>query len=311
MIEVEQLRKVYAPGRGLDGFSLSVKAGELCGLVGPNGAGKTTLIKILSTLVRPDSGRARVAGIDVTRDALAAKSLIGYMPDQPGLYQDMRVREYLEFFSDAFGIPPSQRAASVDSALESSGLGPRASSFVEELSFGMKQRLLLWKTLIHSPKLLLLDEPATGLDPLARIELREHLKKLHASGITILISSHILSDLEDICTRVAFINDGRNAVDSAGSKVFDIEHQAAASALYEIGVIGDAEAAARAAGAIPNARVLESTAGRLMVEISGDETAAAEFLKELITRGTVVTRFDHPASVLEERYRRLFGSRVQ
>lgn len=311
MIEVEQVRKVYAPGRGLEGFTLRVEAREVCGLVGPNGAGKTTLIKILSTLVRPDSGRVSISGIDVQTGAEAAKAVIGYMPDQPGLYQDMRVREYLEFFADAFGMAPPAREAAVESALARSGLAARAESFVEELSFGMKQRLLLWKTLIHSPKVLLLDEPATGLDPLARIELRQLLKQLNAQGITILISSHILSDLEDICTRVAFISGGRNAVDPAGAQSLDVQNRSAGAPLYEVGLMGDAESAARLAAGIPPARVLESGPGRFLVEVPGDEAAAAAFLRELIARGVAVTKFDHPSSVLEERYRRLFGSRVQ
>jgi ABC-2 type transport system ATP-binding protein len=210
MIEVDQIQKRYNGSRGLAGFTTRVEKGELFGLVGPNGAGKTTLIKILSTLIRPDSGAARIAGIDVTANPRGVKRVVGYMPDQPGLYQDMRVLEFLEFFADAFGILSRQRRAAVDKGLEDSGLAARRDSFVEELSFGMKQRLFLAKTLLHSPQVLLLDEPATGLDPMARVDLRNQLKRLNQQGITILISSHILVDLEEICTRVAFIADGKN-----------------------------------------------------------------------------------------------------
>lgn len=178
MIEVDQIQKRYNGSRGLAGFTMRVEKGELFGLVGPNGAGKTTLIKILSTLIRPDSGAARIAGIDLTANPREAKRVVGYMPDQPGLYQDMRVLEFLEFFADAFRIPSRQRRAAVGKGLEDSGLGARRDSFVEELSFGMKQRLFLAKTLLHSPQVLLLDEPATGLDPMARVDLRNQLKGL-------------------------------------------------------------------------------------------------------------------------------------
>jgi len=166
MIAIEHLAKSYNGTRGLDGFSLQVEEGELFGLVGPNGAGKTTLIKILATLLRPDRGAARVAGLDVTKHPQEVKRAVGYMPDQPGLYQDMRVREFLEFFADAFRLPRERRRKAVAQGLERSGLTTRAHAFVEELSLGMKQRLLLARTLLHDPRVLLLDEPATGLDPL-------------------------------------------------------------------------------------------------------------------------------------------------
>lgn len=210
MIEVEQLRKVYDGKAALDGFSLNVASGELFGLVGPNGAGKTTLIKILSTFLPATSGIARVAGMDVRRDREEVKHVVGYMPDQPGLYQEMRILEYLQFFADAFHIPKATQAVRIQEALFRAGLFERKQTFVEELSFGLKQRLLLAKTLLHQPKVLLLDEPATGLDPIARLDLRKQLKQLNAEGVTILISSHILNDLEDICSRVALISGGKH-----------------------------------------------------------------------------------------------------
>ncbi len=218
MIVIEQLRKSYDGARGLDGFSLRVEQGELCGLVGPNGAGKTTLIKLLSTLLQPDGGRAQVAGWDVTVNPQEVKRAVGYMPDQPGLYQDMRVEEFLEFFANAFRLSRERRRAAVALALTRSGLAARREAFVEELSFGMKQRLFLARTLLHEPKVLLLDEPATGLDPLARIDLRRQLQELNAQGITILLSSHILADLEDICTRVAMISEGEKRQGRGGEQ---------------------------------------------------------------------------------------------
>jgi ABC-2 type transport system ATP-binding protein len=309
MIDVEQIRKSYDGTRGLDGFNLHVADGELFGLVGPNGAGKTTLIKILSALIRPDSGRAHLAGMDVTAEPQAVKRVLGYLPDQPGLYQDMRVREFLEFFADAFLVPRDRCHAAVEQGLSRAGLSDRAQSFVEELSFGMKQRLLLAKTLLHQPKVLLLDEPATGLDPMARIDLREHLKQLNAHGITILISSHILSDLEDICSRVALIADGKNATDATGHSIIELQKPASDAQIYEIEVLGEAEKAARSAAEIAGVTVLETLPSHLIVQIVGGAAEVSGFLRQLILAGVQVLKFDHPAGTLEQRYRQIFGER--
>jgi ABC-2 type transport system ATP-binding protein len=310
MIEVSQIRKSYNGSRALDGFNLRVEKGELFGLVGPNGAGKTTLIKILSTLIRADSGVARIAGFDVAADPLAVKSAVGYMPDQPGLYQDMRVREFLEFFADAFRIPSQRRRAVVDQGLDESALGARAESFVEELSFGMKQRLFLAKTLLHSPQVLLLDEPATGLDPLARVDLRDQLKRLNQQGITILLSSHILADLQEICSRVALIAGGKNQQDAAGSSVIELRTpDSSLPRLYEVGVLRDGERAAQFAGAFAGVKVMQVEPSRMLVEISSEAAQAAEFLRHLVTSGVQVVRFDRPAATLEQRYRDVFGEK--
>lgn len=311
MIEVEQIRKDYKATRGLDGFDLRVADGELFGLVGPNGAGKTTLMKILATLLHPDGGTARIAGMDVTQDPRGVKRIVGYMPDQPGLYQDMRVREYLEFFSGAFRLPKEKVRGAVDQALVHSGLTDRSQAFVEELSFGMKQRLLLSKTLLHNPKLLILDEPATGLDPLARIDLRKQLKQLNAEGVTILISSHILSDLEDICDRVALIEAGKNAADAQGQSVFVLHSASVQSQTYEVDVLGDATAAAKRAGEIAGVKVVEARKSTLLLEIPGTPTEAAALLHHLVISGVSVARFDRSSGNLEERYRKVFGEKPQ
>jgi len=309
MIAIEQIRKSYNGVRGLDGFSLRVEPGELCGLVGPNGAGKTTLIKILSTLLQPDGGEARVAGWDVTAHPQEVKRAVGYMPDQPGLYQDMRVGEFLEFFANAFRLPRERRRGAVDHGLERSGLTARREAFVEELSFGMKQRLFLARTLLHGPKVLLLDEPATGLDPLARIDLRRELKELNAQGITILISSHILADLEDICTRVALISEGKNAVDSEGNNFIVLEKAALPRRVYEVEVLGDAAQAAERAGQLTGVKVLEQHPTLMLLEIEGDAAQAARVLQSLVTGGVEVVSFARRAATLEDRYQQAFGGK--
>jgi ABC-2 type transport system ATP-binding protein len=311
MIDVEQIRKNYNGTRALDGFNLRVEEGELFGLVGPNGAGKSTLIKILSTLLRPNGGQARVAGFDVISHPQDVKRVVGYMPDQPGLYQDMRVREFLEFFSDAFHLPRERRREAVEQALERSGLAGGSEAFVEELSFGMKQKLFLAKTLLHNPKVLLLDEPATGLDPLARLDLRQQLSDLSAQGITILISSHILSDLESICSRIALIAEGKNANDGAGKSLIDLRSTGPKKQVYQVEVLGDATLAAQLAGQVPGVTILKMQGATVSLEISGEGGEASQLLKHLVTSGIEVVGFNRHAATLEDQYRKVFGGKSQ
>lgn len=305
MIAVEGLCKKYRGGRGLDGFSLRLERGEVVGLVGPNGAGKTTLIKILATLVRADAGKASVDGHDVAMQPAKVRAALGYLPDIAGVYQDMEIGEFLAFFADAFRLKEPKRNAAIEKAIERCGLGDRRDEFVEHLSLGWKQRLLLAKTLLHEPKLLLLDEPATGLDPLARIALREQLKQLRAEGITILVSSHILSDLEDICTRIAFIADGKNvsepAVESAGAA-----NASAANLRCEVEFQGAMEIAERVVGSVAGSKIFERKNGFLAIEIPGDAKEASQLLSDLLAAGLTIVHFDARGPGLEERYRRAF-----
>ena len=302
MIDARDLVKRYGALRALDGLTLSVERGELVGLVGPNGAGKSTLIKILATLVCPDAGAAAIEGFDVVGASGRVRALVGYMPDVPGLYQDMRVREFLEFFADAFRLRGVRRNVAVDGALARAGLADRADTFVEALSLGLKQRLFIAKTLLHAPRLLLLDEPATGLDPLARIELRRLLRALNGEGVTILISSHILADLEDICSRVTFIAAGRLAGESAAPAAAATPR----SLTCEIELLGDPARALTLLRERTGVRVVESTGARVAVEVTGGPEAAAALLRDLVAAGCAVVRFD-PRGGLEERYRRAFG----
>jgi ABC-2 type transport system ATP-binding protein len=306
MIEVAELRKSFDATQALRGFNLQVPEGELFGLVGPNGAGKTTLIKTLATLLRPQGGKAAIAGLDVAAEPRRVRSIVGYMPDVPGLYHDMRVGEFLEFFADAFQLKGERKRASVERALLQAGLADRRRAFVERLSLGQKQRLILAKTLLHDPKVLLLDEPATGLDPLARIELREQLKALHRGGATILISSHILSDLEDICTCVAFIAEGRNASDSEGRSVLRLAALETPRLICLVEVLGPSAEAANAIGRFPGAEVKEIDGLRLRVEVKGSQEQAAALLRHLVNAGLSIVRFDAGPQGLEERYKEMF-----
>ncbi len=209
MISIEALTKRYGDVVALQGLDLRVEAGEVFGLIGPNGAGKTTTLKILATLLQPTSGRVEICGHSLAREARQIRRVIGYMPDFYGVYEDMRVDEYLHFFAAAADIRGKKAEAMVRDVLELTDLTDRRESLVETLSRGMRQRLGLARVLLHDPKVLLLDEPASGLDPRARVEIRMLLQELCAMHKTVVISSHILSELAELCTTMGIIEQGR------------------------------------------------------------------------------------------------------
>jgi ABC-2 type transport system ATP-binding protein len=209
MIETKNLTKNYGTLTAVDNLNLTIKDGDIFGFIGPNGAGKTTTMRILVTLLEPTRGTAFINGLNVTKDGKKVRRLVGYMPDFMGVYDDLKVFEYLEFFAAAFGIERKKRKSIVEGVLELTDLESKKSATVDSLSRGMQQRLGLARVLIHDPKVLILDEPASGLDPRARIEIRELLRELKRMGKTIMISSHILSELEEICDNVGIIEHGR------------------------------------------------------------------------------------------------------
>jgi ABC-2 type transport system ATP-binding protein len=209
VIETKGLTKKYGKFLALDGLTLGVERGQILGFVGPNGAGKTTTINILVGLSRPTSGTARVAGADCVAEARAIKRLVGYMPETFGSYDNMRVGEYLDFFGAAFKIPRRPRARRIGEVLDMAEAGPFRDLYVETLSHGMKQRVALARTLLHDPPVLVLDEPTNGLDPQARIGIRQLLQDLAERGKTLLVTSHILPELARICHRVAIITRGQ------------------------------------------------------------------------------------------------------
>ncbi len=209
MIETKNLTKNFGNLTAVDDLNLTIQDGDIFGFIGPNGAGKTTTMRILVTLLEPTRGKAFINGLDVSRHGKKVRRLVGYMPDFMGVYDDLKVFEYLEFFAAAFGIERKKRKSIVEGVLELTDLQSKRSVTVDSLSRGMQQRLGLARVLIHDPKVLILDEPASGLDPRARIEIRELLRELKRMGKTIMISSHILSELEEICDHIGIIEHGR------------------------------------------------------------------------------------------------------
>ncbi len=309
IVRTEGLVKRYNGTLAVAGVDLDVAEGEIFGLVGPNGAGKTTTLRILATLLAPTAGDAEIAGVSVRRNPAAARRVIGFMPDVFGVYDDMKVWEYLDFFGRCYGLPPARRRRVIADLLELVDLGPKRDAYVQALSRGMQQRLCLAHALVHDPAVLLLDEPASGLDPRARIELRELLRELRRLGKTILISSHILPELEEICTSVAIIDRGRVL---AAGRIADIEGRLRVGAVLRARVLGDADAieAARAHFAaeadVASAATLDD--GTIEIGFRGDDAGAAALLSRAVTAGIALTSFARAASDLEELFLQVTGA---
>ena len=251
IVETRELTKRYTNLVALDHLTLTIPEGAIYGFIGPNGAGKTTTMRILTALLRPSSGEAWVAGLPVTRDPKAIRRLVGWMPDSFGVYDNMKAWEYLDFFAASYGVPEARRKQQIDELLSLVDLSNKRDEYVMGLSRGMKQRLSLARTMAHDPKLLILDEPASGLDPRARIELRELLKELRALGKTIMISSHILTELAEMCTHIGIIEAGRLLVTG---EVGQILHSLQPHRTIEIHVLADAERAVELLRAAPGVR---------------------------------------------------------
>src|SRR4051794_7589432 len=292
IVETNGLVKRYDSTVAVAGVDLSVEAGEIFGLVGPNGAGKTTTLRILATLLAPSAGTAEIAGMSVTGDPDGVRRVLGFMPDSFGVYDDMKVWEYLDFFARCYGIRPAARRRMIDDLLELVDLAPKRESYVQTLSRGMHQRLCLAHALVHDPQVLLLDEPASGLDPRARVELRELLRELRSIGKTILISSHILPELEELCTSVAIVDHGR--VLAAGT-IAEIGKRLRIGEVVRVRVLGDEDAveAARAWFAAQRdvASASRTSAGQIEIGFRGDEGGAAALLAASIQAGLAVASY--------------------
>ena len=303
MIEIQNLRKEYKTLVAVKGLNLSLDAGDIFGFIGPNGAGKTTTIKMLATLLTPSSGVALVDGINVADDPEAVRARIGYMPDAFGVYDDFKVWEYLDFFASAYRVPKGDRPGLIDMVLDLTTLSEKKDAYVEELSRGMKQRLCLAKTLVHDPKVLLLDEPASGLDPRARIEIKELLKELKSMGKTIIVSSHILPELADFCTSVGIIERGELIV---AGPIEAIMEQVVGGRVLEIRVpAADRHNAEMLLVPVEHVRGVKLIGETLRVEYGGTIDDQSEVLLALIQGGVRVQSFAEQDTDLEDIFLRV------
>ena len=304
VIEIRDLTKKYGPFVALDKLSLTVNRGQILGFIGPNGAGKTTTIKILVGLARPTSGTATVAGVDCVAEARRMKRLVGYMPDTFGSYDNMRVGEYLDFFGAAFGIPRRARIKRIDEVLDVAGASNFKDLFVETLSHGMKQRVAIARTLLHDPVVLILDEPANGLDPTARIEMRQLLIDLAGRGKTLIVTSHILPELARICHRVAIITRGKLR---AVGTLDEIARQLSPQRTIEV-LLGRPEEVeptrAVIATCVESDATIETSVTELAVRTrtTKSDHELAGLLSKLIEAGVKVVQFREVQSDLEEAF---------
>ncbi|MDY7075639.1 MAG: ABC transporter ATP-binding protein [Chloroflexota bacterium] len=314
IIETQGLTKQYGKLTALKSLNLTVETGAVFGFVGPNGAGKTTTMRILATLLRPTAGEAWVAGHSVCQQRRGVRRAIGYMPDFFGVYGDMKVWEYLDFFAACYEIPVETRARLADDLLELVDLAHRRDDYVDALSRGMKQRLCLARALAHDPQVLILDEPASGLDPRARVEIRELLREMQGMGKTILVSSHILSEIEEICTHIGIIEAGQLV---ATGTLEEMRQHIQAQRVVKIGLTGRIEEAQAWLVGRPDVVLVEPVAGNgetstgsaqrgdLQITFAGDDEALARLLSELVGAGFPVLNFREETGDLEDVFMRL------
>lgn len=312
VIETRNLVKRYGRLTAVDDVSLAVEQGAIYGFVGPNGAGKTSTMRILTTLLRPTSGYAWVAGHSVTQDARGVRRAVGYMPDFFGVYDDMKVWEYLDFFAACYEVPEAQRLGLIADLLELVDLTHRRDDFVDTLSRGMQQRLCLARTLAHDPQVLILDEPASGLDPRARIEIRELLVELAHLGKTIFFSTHILADVAEICTEIGIVEAGRLV---AHGKPEEMQRRLIPHRRLSVTLLGRADEAKAALVKTGLVSAIEDGKGvngggngdaraTIHIDFAGDDAAVADLLKSLVTLGLPVVHFSEETRDLEEVFMR-------
>jgi len=302
MIETIALRKEYGDFVALKSLDLEIEEADIFGFIGPNGAGKTTTMRIMSTLLAPTSGHVFIDGLDVQRDPYEVKQILGFMPDSFGVYDGMRLREYLDFFGAAYKIPRKERKTIIDDVLSLTDLTGKADDFVSAFSRGMKQRCCLAKTLLHDPKVLLLDEPASGLDPRARIEIRELLKTLKGMGKTILISSHILSELGDMCNKIGIIEHGELLAAGDYRQILGSIRQ---EREIRVEVVEGAERVGSILEASPGVTKMDHSGNEFQFETTLDPVALAELHTELVQSGAKILFFEQDSATLEDVFLRV------
>jgi ABC-2 type transport system ATP-binding protein len=304
MIEIRDLTRRYGKRTAVNQLSLQVNQGDVYGFVGPNGAGKTSTIRMIVGLMRPDGGDVIVGGHSVQHAPDQVRSMIGYMPDYFGVYPDLKVWEYLDFFGACYGIASQRRPFLINELLELVELQHRREELVDRLSRGMKQRLSLARTLIHDPQVLILDEPASGLDPRARIEIRELLVELAMMGKTVFFSTHILADVAEICTRIGILEAGR-LVASGGLE--ELHLSIMPQRRIELTLLDPPQMASAFLETLQGVANIEQLAGlpgsersRLEFEFSGDDAALSQVLAGLLGHGVRVLHFSENNRNMEE-----------
>ncbi len=310
LIEIRDLSKRFVRRMAVDQVNLTIESGEIFGLVGPNGAGKTTTMRMLVTLLKPDRGEISVGGHSVRKNPREVRRQIGFMPDSFGVYGDMTVQEYLDFFGACYQIPPAQRLSLINDLLELVDIGHRRDDMVDTLSRGLKQRLGIARVLIHDPSILVLDEPASGLDPRARVEIRELLLEIARMGKTIVFSSHILADVAELCTRVGIMESGKVA---AVGTLDELSERAIPHRLIRIGFLQqvDSEKAQAALSTLPGVSAVYPQDGlgkaewiSLEAEFIGDDQALQQLLATLVGQGLPIVHFSEETQNLEEVFMR-------
>lgn len=302
VVEVENLWVSYGKVVAVRGISFAIPRGEVFGFIGPNGAGKSSTIKVLATLMPKFAGKARIAGVDVRVDPYFVRQRMGYMPDFFGVYDDLTVKEYLHFFAAAYRLPMVKRAGVVDDVLELTDLTHKFTAPVDSLSRGMKQRLALARVLLHDPELLLLDEPASGLDPRARIEMRELLKALSGMGKTILISSHILHELGQFCSRIGIVEAGQLVAEGS---LEDIYHKLSLTRVVHLQVSNGTPQLSQRIRDLPGVRELEEQIDRISVRLDEGIVSLEDFHDRVHELGGRIRMFQAEAMDMETAFMKL------
>lgn len=304
MLKIEGLVKRYGRFTAVDHLDMEVNKGSIYGFVGPNGAGKTTTMKIMAGLLSADEGSVYIDGMNVSEDIDALKDKIGYMPDFFGVYNDLRVDEYMDFYAGTYYIPYEQRKDIIDNLLELVDLKDKRNFYVDSLSRGMKQRLCLARSLIHDPEILILDEPASGLDPRARVEMKEVLKQLRTLDKTIIISSHILPELAEMCTEIGIINRGR-LIDSGS--VNEIMRHISKERIIDVKVLEGTENAVKILEQLPEVTDIRENTFDVSFGCNGTDEMLSRVLSKLVSAGVPVISFTEREGNLEDIFMKLTG----
>lgn len=304
VIEIDRLRKEYGTLVAVHDTHLAVEAGQVLGLIGPNGAGKTTLLRMLATVLKPTRGTIRVLGLDIGKDYLAVRKKIGYLPDFFNLYNDLTIEECLVFFAKAYGVNDREIAARLETVLEQIDMKGKRKDFVRHLSRGMVQRLGLGALLVHDPDVYLLDEPASGLDPRARIGLRDILLGLSRAGKTVIISSHILTELSGFCSHIAIMHEGKIVV---GGAVEDMERRLAGTQRVTLRVLADVSRAAHLAEAYLKGAAVRVEDSQVVVEMVADDAVLAGLNRHLVEQGVGVISLSPQKTSLEDIFMKVSG----